>query len=745
MSVTPGQSDLPLGKVLLQHALSPRLTEALQQFELNAFPPEKRSTAREYARQARMFLAWTEHQGWQPSDIPQDAVESYFQARGFDAKHTGRNLSRAGIRALLIWAPSYRLGIPDLSLPDTVAPPKRKKKEPPLSTIEETLPAAANLNGATPVFAAEPLAPAPVAAAPVTVAPVSVTQAEEAPAPPVTIAPPSANVFPMSKPRVTDKRVTTVRNPLGQLLPDGGTLRILRVSDGSDGAPPGKRVPVGDYQEPDLRGYNNIVPFIREVLHPSLPTLRAPTLTYIVEQWDNQGRLIPPVHQIPIPNMAAANGGVGAPGQATAGVTQSSVNASIEEHIRKFSTQVERIATAQSEAQKRYDDTLEKLKNGGDVNALTLQLLMERRPQVPDSKALMEEYLAKVKTTVQEVQPAMAPPAMAPSNLGQGENASGVIMDRLLDGLQEVNKALRAPPPVAQQAPPQDPLDLLMKARSILTPATPPVDPVVLELRAEIKEMRNKMDGGPKSPTLAGMLADMAALDGYMQRKMGGGGESSVAETLAAVMERMPETLQSIGGLIEKAKAGALAPPQIKQGTPGKGTPASGTAQPTSLQTPPAVAQALQALITADDDQGILNAVFGLIQSLAQSGPPWQKLVQEILGELQGRVDTIDELQSLVTKVFRLCQQRQLLIGNPGRASHIAIAIGRNFPLICSRIGVAPRSIAGVEVNYTEEASTAEAASGETVSNEEPEAEEEEETEEASTDEPEGDTGARTA
>ena len=675
----------------------------------------KSRTAEEYARQVKMFLAWAVQSGYaELGTLPQDALERYYAYRSFGPNNTARNLPRAAVHALLEWVPRAGVPLPAIDLPPSVSIPKR--------VHVTTVPAPTYPSASEVLAAAQPTPQPPSVQGPPAGAPPSASSGPP-PVPSPSPSPPQApqafpaptypvpsTVRPMAPPRLTDTR--RPRNSMiAALMPEGGYVEILRVSDGSDGNPPGTRIPIGIYRERDLRGYSKIENFVREAVHPQQPSHRGPTMTYIVEQYNGAGALVPPIHQFPLPTSGSglADGPTGPSAgwlgdfTGTPGLPRSG-NPAVDAVVKTFVGRIERMEALALEDRKRMTETLDRVQKkaveGGDMQALMMTLMMERsrQPETASIRDTMNEFaqrLAGVGGGGLGGQPITMAPVPVP-----GSDATVVLGD-LLKTTMTARPA--APPP----APP-DPFDMMTKAKNLFAPPAAPADPQMALMHETVKRLSDqntalltKLDQS-KAVTWVDKMEELDKFDTMLQRRIAG--NVGAVEVVGALVEKLPEVVKAVGDLVQQWKAGKL--PALTAGSPNAPVGAQ-PAGPTKIQVPEAIAKAVDVFAESRTEQEVLNNLRGLIIAMAQAGAPFTKLLEEFRTLLAEDVDTWDELTGVVVTLLKITGGKTWLTKYPNLARDFAEVIARNFPAVCQSLSIPPRALLGLPAREAPAAPTA--------------------------------------
>lgn len=616
---------------------------------LAADPSVAKATRNTYGRISDKFLRWADSKGYQVAAMPPDAPEQFYRAEGLAANNSGRNIWSAVLRAFERWAVTNNVGMPELSYPASVAPPKRAK----VAQVIEPMP----LNN-------------PVVVNPTAVPYQPIYQPQPGP-PQGRLAAPSA-----VRPRARMGSVAA------GLMPQGGSLRVMRESDGTDGTGPGKRSFIADYDETDLKGFADVHSFIREVVHPNLqPLTRARSTKYIVQAVDHLGRETGAPATISIVGGAgrlnAEEGGSNDPrGRLTE--LEESYKAKIKDLEQKSQAGSDKLWVAMM---------LDKAKD--EFRTERKELLAEMRE---DKRDRDDEVSAPRRGRVMQddFMVPYQPPAPRASPVAEG-----------LAGIAEVMRAVGVGDIVKSKAEQSrggggmaETLALVKAMKDTFGPP-PGNDAAITELRASLTRMeeRNteliKKLTESKAPTLEDELRKMEALDKIIERR--GGSPDSVGQFL----ENAPDIIDSIGKAFLRFKGAT--PAEIKNASE---QPAVVPAKKdVKKDVPAAITQALLTLRDAKvgEDRTIFGGVQGLIVSLFEAGEPWAGFGQQIVGDLGSSVDTYDELLSLIVRVFRTLGMREMLKADPGLARKVADTVARHFPVITKQYFDVARSLVGWE------------------------------------------------
>lgn len=693
----PRKPPSPLSLQLRAHQLADLSRSHVDAFKGDLERSNGASTAREYARHVRDLLAWAELSGLSWNALPSDVVERYFQARGWLSGNPIRNPATSAVRTFEAWARAT--GVPlatDLAFPPSERVPSGARAA--RTFGPEILAPTSPPGGPVSTAPAAAAAPAPLPTPEVVAQPHEVSPPEAVAQSVTTQAPPALNVAPSWAPPVkhtplapapvqqlSRPPITAQRNKLGRLVPQSGTLRIYRVSDGTDGIRAGGSLQVGDYTEIDLEGWARIDHFIRELIHPYYtPPLRAAVSVYKVVQYDASGNAVGSPYNVELPTAGAASK-VGYPGaQATPappaapalpsipGAPLSPIvtgNPDTDARIAAWTAGTNAWIAQQKEEQKSLLERYEKAKAAGvDTQGIMLQALFNKDSAEGRFKSMMDDLARLVKEGQKDAAAAAvvaAPVVPLPDS-----------RDKLLEVM------------IAKQA---DPLETFFKLKRFEEkPASVGNDPVVVELRVQNEQLKAslaainlKLDEKGKepkpAPTLSNMIAERELIDNYLERKGGGTGEGAV-DVLKTLMEKLPEIIAAGADLIGKFRAGKVEAPKV-------------TERPRIPQT---VADALFKMRDATGDQDVINGAFELIGALATCPEPGPTVVKALFENAQ-KVATYDEVYALVVQLIRdQCGMRQLLIDNPHMAPMVANCLSRHYPLVCQNIGIPQRTIKGI-------------------------------------------------
>lgn len=646
------------------------------------------STVSTYTSYAAAVLEYAEKTNTPLQELPSDLPERVYRALGYKEKNPRRNAGNAALRAFAGWAQTTGVYLPVLTYPPTITPPRGGRR--PLRVPQEEIHMAdrevpvvattSGANGATvaepPVPPAEPPAPPAVPAGAPALAPTSAASAplEAQPAaassttspepalrlvqsePPPTTPPPPATRPSIQRSRAPGTYVPAVaRDPVRALLPEGGTLRVERRSDGSDGMDPGSLLHIGDYGQNDLAGYLDIKPFIQQQIHSRFPALRSPVTTYVCQPYDVQGRAAPPRAMIMLQSTMGAAG----PGSFDTHATAALLARQYETDSRK-------------QEEEHAADYAKAKKEGASEQVLFLmqqQFQQAQRTERTAAKAEMQALIERAGRQHEGPPPGGYPPgtyppppagwSRSPGTLGSldgppattaGEIAS--VLRPFTDMVTPVMSAVVS----SKLAPPQrDPLlELLLK--HMLEPSA---NPMIAELKTQITRLEDKLarasDSKPPTAAWQEAMANIAALDNLIDKRLErfGGGPTSPVEVLDKVIEKLPEILDSFGRL----KAGQVAAPKLGAGTEGR-------KQERAL--PPQAEQAIRDIYAAkpDEEQRILNSVFAFVTGLAQN-PHFQPLTKQVLAHLRDDVETPEDVRALVLSIFRQVGAREMMKSQP--------------------------------------------------------------------------------
>lgn len=671
------------------------------------------TTQASYQQHAKRFLAWMLGRGLTPEKLPPEVPEAYYTEQGWGPGNSYRNLTTCALRAFIRFARNNGINFPELTFPASIAPPRRKKKDPPPPTEEPEMPettvpnaflgdVAPPSDASTTIVADQTKVIATPPASPADSIP-----AYHPPVPemaPTEVPPPPSNLSSMARPRTVDKRQTSARNPLGSLLPAGGTLRVYRVSDGTDGAGIGSRVPVNDFTETDLRGFKDIAVFIKEVVYAMQdPLTRIATVTYVVEQWDDQGRMVPPPRRVQLPNTRFGSNA----GSHEMVTSDPAAGGPVGALIASFVRRMDEFQTWQMEREKAREEAA----RGAGPDPLKMDqaswaaMVLDSKWRTPpiDVHALVSDTLAKIKevTSMSPMTGANGQQVPVTVHTEDGRTVLG-LLEKSMDKITEMRTA-----PVIPTAPVTDPIATAIKLHETFGQKGP--DPAVVELREQNKQLRVQLDGitqqmnTPKpTPGLMSQIKELEELDSFIARRTGGG-SSDLTSALTTLFEKLPEVVDSIA----KLKAGTtVQAPNIAEARAAAAKKTQAPPTPTD-----AMNEAFATLATATDDQGIVNGLTAVINAIATAPKPWPNMLGQ-LDKAFKEVETVDELSNLVLELIGACQQRGLLRKAPGVARRVTDALARNFDVVCQTIGHPSRTLSGVEVpaeNETEEETESEA------------------------------------
>lgn len=674
-----------------------------------------KSTRTDYPRRAREFVQWClttfgpDRAAW-----PIDSPARWYVARGWVGKAQGYiNLATSALRAAIRWdrsqQPGHGFDIPDVEFPPSITPPKRKPRTLVGDNVSNDPNAvAADVN--TPNVTATPPVPQTVMPDGAPVTPAGVPNLPGYVAPSVDIAPGITDRA-LAKPRAVDARRHVARNSLGALLPPGGRLRVYRTSDGTDKANPGDRVLFAEPTEKDVRGYNDIATWINETIHGVIEPLTGPrtsTTTYIVEQYDEQDRLLPPPRKIVLPN-----GGRGALQPMTNQVTSlgnpppsngpPAPGGLVDEVMKSFVKRAERYDQWQEEQLRLHTEVVEKAQRG-DPTAQT-QWILNQRPQPIDIKSLVEDVVTRVQDIVDKARTtATPPPAPAPLMLPPPPPAKDPLDSPLLQTLvaAATKREPLPPPPVAP-----DPVESFARIATILRP---PVDPAVAALQSRLDQLTNELrDAKMKDPTKDPMnfFTMMKMMDDMVDRRMSraGGGGGGIGEAIAEGIKALPEVVNALAqNQTMQPREGRPGAPQPQQAP--RPQQASPQEQPQQApQQPPAATPAqvtalrqLSEAASKNDDSGVLNALLAFIVANGAAPAPWPELNKELFNAIDKEITTSDELGYLIQRLYQLPAfgGGSLVREFPGVARKATDILAWNFPIICERLKIKPRELAGV-------------------------------------------------
>lgn len=656
-----------------------------------------KSSQNSYPKRAEEFIQWclatfgSDRASW-----PIDAPARWYTVRGWTGKaQTYCNIANSALRAAIRWDRNQSVGgyeLPDFEFPPSLAPPKRKPKvyfageQTPMSTVPAN---------STPEIILTNGAPSPETAA-------SPAMSMPAYLPPQTeMATPGVTERPLARPRTVEKRQNVIRNTLGAMLPPGGKLKVYRVSDGTDKQNPGDRLLLSEPTEKDVRGYNDIATWIKDTIHNVIDPLtgaRTSTVTYIVENYDDQERLLPPPRKVALANAtgqtAPTNGMFSSNTPSVAAYTPATTSASpppggfVDEVMKGFVRKMERVDQWQEEQSRNHAAVIEKARSG-DVNGAQMQWFLSQKPSPIDVKALIEDVMTKVSGIVDKSKELTAIPPFMPSPKDPFDSP-------LLGKLVEAATKRDAPPLLP--APP----DPVAQMTAMMNIVRPPVDPAITALQVQLSSLTHELrDAKAKNPNNDPMAAFtmVKLLDDMMDRRMQkfGGGSAGVTEAITAAITSLPETIR------ELAKAGVMEP---RPGRPGaETTPAAPAVQQQPRKLPSATAEqigALRAIVGGalkGDDALVLNNVMALIVANSTAPVPWPDLNKELYQAIAQDVTTVDELGFVIQRLYMLPAfgGGALLREFPGAVRRATDILAWNFPVICERLNLPARELTGIE------------------------------------------------
>ena len=653
------------------------------------------STARSYRPRAANFLRWVDQNGLSLSALPTEAPDAFLRHLG-TINESSWNGYLAALKAFERFLRQNGVDVPELVYPPTkIVKRKKKMSEAVIPPIDAPVtvpvpgldPQTLKGNGALPQEATSAVetrvSKSPVAASKSTgdasesagdVSPVPLTEAQS----------PLGN--PVSKTPVTDRRHTQARDPLSAFLPRGGWLRISRRATKEDGASPGGLFEVGTYTARDLVGYSDIVPFIRENIHPFQPDeAKTATVTvYMVERLSDAGQPTGAPSRTVIANYSgsAPPPGMSSPPQEaprpqppaiTAGdLAQATARGDLL--LEKFAEQQAELTKVKAEAEKQQA-----------VREAREETLHEIEARSAAGKATSSD-LALWKLLMEQQAKTSLPAAPALSGVQESPRIDAST-EILRDVISKMAERVFTPPSPSPTPVPVIPerrekfLDALMEAAIARMVAPPVADPALVKV---IEKIEARLEKG--NPGLIQHLGELETIMRYTER-LSGGGSSSL---LDSVLEKIPEVLSGVSDVI-RAQKGVKAP-ILKDG-------AQGAAQKVKVKNPsrtvlPVMAvQALHGLTKDSDDQTTTNYFFSIVNALAEGGDDWRLLSTEILKVVQklGSADGDRRLmlQNVVVNVYRRTGAQGLLT-RPALDRIVDVLIRRYDEIYFSLLGSQP-------------------------------------------------------
>lgn len=700
------------------------------------------STRNDYHRHAKQFVAWCFAQRLDVRSMPVQTPEAYYTARGWNGANAYRNIVTSALRTFLRWSNALGQngpGVRELEFPPSIRPPKKRAVTEPIEDEyyeQEALVSEQNgvrgevVVGEVPSLDGVSETPLSALSVPGSSTPPSAPVAPPA-APPVAEPPPftpGLQERPLARQRITDKRQTKARDPLGSLLPSGGFIELGRVSDGTDGASPGQRVVIGRYREQDVQGYNDFGPYVHDQVHPYAdpPLRKTSVVTYVAQRFDQDEKKIGGPHEIRVPNTLnvsgggasspswsqpspssppmGSRGGFGGLHEPASSPNQQTGNPAVDAVLGTMLQQFNRFNDWQMEQNRRYEDMIERTKNGEGSSALMFAL--QNRPAPVDINQVVDSAFQKITTLLKDEKAAAAAVRSAMPIALPPPPPKDEVTGKLLD----VVMADRA-------RPQQDPIAMAKELVALGRPAQQ-LDPYVEmlkennrrledQLRETIRELKDSAKASSNTPDA--WFKQMAMYDEMMDRKLArsGGSGAGIFDAITTLADKLP-------GILREARLGQLAPPEARQRAQQPQPQPQGQPQQAQQEQPAQQQQAppqpvgptvdmnkaygeLASAFDAQSDQGVLTGVFSLINALAQGGPQWFETLKELHGLFQ-QVETLDELQFLVHRLFMTCGQSPLAKEKPGLIRYVADVLAINYPSVCTKLDMPVRELPGADL-----------------------------------------------
>lgn len=432
------------------------------------------------------------------------------------------------------------------------------------------------------------------------------------------------------------------------IFPQSGQVKIHKRAT-EPGLPPGQLILIGQYTIEDLSGEGSIAQFIHTHLVPQYgPYAGGRNTVYIVERLDDRGQIMPG-QRWEIPVLAPSGPERGSAQQERSPSVQPSFPQSSEIETKL----VDYLQKSESESRNAFmgllTDMRDSTKTGG-LDATTLMLLLEKhRPEPMNWKEIMSEIRKEREQNTPA--PIILPEPAPVKESNQGMEVVVGLLGKMIDRLGQISSQPPPPPP-----PARDPIFEMMMKTVIDKAFTPTPSPLDSKLDRLLE-----MAVSPQKTKISEMAENLKEIiDLTKSIKPDEPGPHPIIEGLGMLLENADK----VGEMF--ARISALRAPMVGSGP---GGPGGGQSQPQPeqkklIEVPPLPSEAILALRSTAQaqttDQHIVDALFKLMQTLAQSPAEGHKRLCQAIYKGFLEVGSKSEIRALATNIFVKCGERNI-------------------------------------------------------------------------------------